>query len=297
MEQTSAPKTKSSKGLVVAGIVGLILFVALVIIIAILTSFNKNQPSTNNQTNTTTQNTDTKTNNNSTKVNSDPSSVLWSQDGKEWKAMGSVPKCEDKITFDSPVDLELATNILYPGQTRGGDFKAHGGFILGKSDSNEVNVTLPMGANIYQGARYIEAGELQILLDFVTPCGIMFRYDHLAAVSSELQVFIDELPQPQKDDTRTTQFKNQKFFQADTLIATKVGFVNTNNKSFDFGVYDLRAKNEASKDTQWANQYSNKATQAFYGVCWLNYLTTEDKQIAIELPGPGTEGKTSVYCK
>ena len=36
--------------------------------------------------------------------------------------------CPEKLLFDTPVDLNLVTSILYPGQIRANYFKPHGGF-------------------------------------------------------------------------------------------------------------------------------------------------------------------------
>ena len=40
---------------------------------------------------------------------------------------GTPPACPQQPMLATPVDLSLATSILYPGQVRGNAFKPHGG--------------------------------------------------------------------------------------------------------------------------------------------------------------------------
>ena len=49
--------------------------------------------------------------------------------------------CPDPFVFQLPIDINKATSVLYPGQIRGGDYKAHGGFRFDKSLPNEITVT------------------------------------------------------------------------------------------------------------------------------------------------------------
>lgn len=58
--------------------------------------------------------------------------------GVAWDAE-SAPACPDPLILQTPVDLTLATAILYPGQERGGDFKPHGGFRFDNS-KNTTNM-------------------------------------------------------------------------------------------------------------------------------------------------------------
>ena len=54
------------------------------------------------------------------------------------------------------------TSILYPGQTRSGDYKPHGGFHFdGPGQGADVQVVAPMTATIYRGSRYLARGEVQ----------------------------------------------------------------------------------------------------------------------------------------
>ncbi|MBL8015242.1 MAG: hypothetical protein JNK26_03590 [Candidatus Doudnabacteria bacterium] len=226
-----------------------------------------------------------------------PTGIMWSFDGETWKAMGNVPNCPTPLTFKSPVDLSLATNVLYPGQVRGGNYKPHGGFRFDNSPTNKITVRMPIDAILWRGSRYIEAGEVQIILDFVAPCGVMIRFDHLLTLSDEFAAIVDaELPAAQPDDSRTHYFKTQKLYRQGTLVAEEIGHTNPLNVGMDWGVYDLRAHNTQSQNTVWAQQHSTFKETAYYAICWLDYLEKDEKTLVKALPGGGTEGKISDYC-
>src|SRR3989338_2787942 len=68
---------------------------------------------------------------------------MWMQTAEGWEARGTISQCPDPlITF--PVDLSLATSVLYPGQYRGNDYKPHGGFRFDDQETNEIKVIAPM---------------------------------------------------------------------------------------------------------------------------------------------------------
>ena len=51
----------------------------------------------------------------------------------------SLPSCPTPL-LQTPVDLSKVTSILYPGQERGGNYKAHGGFGFDNATDNLVTV-------------------------------------------------------------------------------------------------------------------------------------------------------------
>lgn len=207
--------------------------------------------------------------------------------------------CPDPV-LKTPVDVSKVTSVLYPGQTRGGQYKPHGGFRLDNSSNDAVEVKSPMDAKLVDGARYIEQNEHQILLDFKSDCGVNFRFDHLLTLSSKLQAEVDKLPAPKQDDSRTTNFQNQISVKAGEVIATGVGFPQTHNVAFDFGVYDTRQQNAASKDSAYVAVHPDldNNDQLKYAVCWFDYLSSSDAQTLKALPaGDPTSGKNSDYCK
>jgi hypothetical protein len=51
------------------------------------------------------------------------------------------------------------TSILYPGQSRGDDYKPHGGFRLdGPGETGVINIIAPMDAMIARASRYLAGG-------------------------------------------------------------------------------------------------------------------------------------------
>jgi hypothetical protein len=196
--------------------------------------------------------------------------------------------------LQTPVDLSKVTSILYPGQERGGNYKAHGGFGFDNATDNLVTVKIPLSGNITRVVRYREMGEVQYLFEFDGNCGVSFRFDHLRKLTPKFEAVVNAFPI--KEDTRTDPVSPPVAVMIGEVIATEVGFLN--NVSVDFGVYDMRQKNEASKDPAWASAHSQFPADS-YGICWLNSLPEADSLTVKSLPSrDGTNnGKTSDYCK
>lgn len=222
--------------------------------------------------------------------------VSWQYNGSQWQSSGTPPACPEPTTLQSPTDLNKATAILYPGQIRGGNYKPHGGFIFKGQNNDAISVTAPFDANVIRGSRYIEQGEVQYLFDIIAPCGVMYRFDHLRTLSETFQKLADTLPAAKADDTQTHNFTSPALVKSGDVIATSVGFLKNNNASFDWGVYDLRTKNEASKNATWSSQHSGE--QASNAVCWFDWLSADNEAKVRSLPaGDAQNGKTSDYCK
>jgi uncharacterized protein YxeA len=208
----------------------------------------------------------------------------------DWKSFGTPPDCPATIISEIPVDMKLVTGALYPGQYRGNDYKAHGGFRFADSN-NEIEVRAPMDAYLNRGSRYLQDGELQYLLEFINQCGIMYRFDHLSVLSPALQEIAQTFPEPLEGDSRSVVINNFKV-QAGDLIATSIGIEGS--VFIDFGVYDLRRKNKASEDSSWLEKH--QGDQAPYGLCWFDLLPEEHANKMRRLP-TGVEGKISDYCE
>ena len=195
--------------------------------------------------------------------------------------------------IQTPVDLSKVTSILYPGQERGGDYKAHGGFGFDNATDNLVTVKIPLSGKITSVVRYRELGEIQYLLEFEGDCGVSFRFDHLRKLTPKFEDVVNAFPI--KEDTRGDRVSPPVAVTVGEVIATEVGFLN--NVSVDFGVYDMRQKNEASKDPAWASAHSQYSTHS-YGICWLNSLPQADSAAVKLLPSRDAKnGKRSDYCK
>ena len=194
------------------------------------------------------------------------------------------PPCPDPL-LQTPVDLTKVTAILYPGQVRGGDFKPHGGFRFDNSTNNEIEVRAPMDADLSEASQYIEQGEIQYLLDFLSDCGIRYRFDHLLVLSPKIAKAVEGLPKPKTDDTHTNSVKGEVKVSRGEVIATAVGFKENNNVFVDFGVYDMRGK----------NKFQNPRDAA---VCWFDLLPASDSAKVKSLPpGDSKSGSQSTLCK
>jgi hypothetical protein len=223
-------------------------------------------------------------------------SAMWSFNGQVWQASGTPPACPNPLTITSPVDVAKVTEILYPGQYRGGNYKPHGGFRFGNSHNNEITVKIPMDAQLVKGSRYIEQGETQYLMMFIADCGIMYRFDHLHDLSPQFQAYMGKLPPAQVDNSQTTPFEPPISVKTGEVVATGVGFAATGNVTMDFGVYDLRSQNMMSKNSQWMGMHGDDHEFAFYGVCWLDMMGNNSAQLKGLSAGDGTSGNISDYC-
>ncbi|MBI2588595.1 hypothetical protein HYW35_00060 [Candidatus Saccharibacteria bacterium] len=225
--------------------------------------------------------------------------ITWTDEGGSWQPSGTPPNCPDPLV-KFPVDLSLATSILYPGQYRGGDYKPHGGFRFDNNANNDLTVTAPMDADVIRGARYPVNGETQYVFDFIAACGYMYRFGHMLSLSPKLQAIADKLPQNREGDSRDTRINPPLSFKAGETLATAVGIVkgdrNTINVFVDWGMYDLRSKNEASKNADWAAKHPSNTEQ--YAVCWFDLLGADEEAKVRALPSSDSQsGKTSDYCK
>jgi hypothetical protein len=225
--------------------------------------------------------------------------------GSAWQAVGGTPpKCPDPLLSASPVDTTKATSVLLPGQYRGTHFKAHGGFRYDNNVTNEVTVKLPMDARLTGLIRYYQTGihsgqqELQYLVTFQNPCGIMIRFDHLADLSREFMKIAEKTPEPKLDDTRGQPLQDWPAFKAGTVVSTRVGAPNGSNTGLDIGIYDLRQPNEISKNAAWADLHRNESSQTFHGLCWLPLLpkADADRAQALLAQQPKSHKGASDYC-
>jgi hypothetical protein len=226
--------------------------------------------------------------------------VAWEFDGDTWKAQDSAPACEDPLTIGAPMDVSKATGVLMPGQMRGTDFKPHGGLALDYAPGNEVTITAPRDAYLYRGAHYTVGGESQYLFDFIDPCGVMYRFDHLNTLTGELATYAEQLPKGGQDETFTHGIDGQPFFKKGTVLSTAVGTKNDNNVFFDLGVYDLRQPNAASRTALYKTDQKRieDKEQSFYALCWFNFLPEAERAIVSALPGRGGNDRgDSDYCQ
>lgn len=220
--------------------------------------------------------------------------IRWIFNGQSWLSSGDPPNCPSPLILTTPVDLNLASSVLYPGQIRSGEYKPHGGFRFDDAGTS-ISVKAPMNATVTRASRYLVNGEIQYTIDFIAPCGIMFRFGHLRELTSKFARLVDELPAPYEGDQRAYEVTPTEVSVGEE-IATIVGLLNTNNAFVDWGVYDLRTTNAESKNSAWASAHGRELDQ--HAVCWFDLLPPEDARRVWELPpSDSVSGKTSDYCR
>lgn len=230
------------------------------------------------------------------------SNVSWEFDygsTNTWKVSGNPPACPDPLVFDPPVDVSLASGILYPGQYRGGDYKPHGGFRFDNNPTNEVSVVAPIDGYLVSASGYLEGGEVQYLLVFINDCGIMYKLDHLLTLAPKFAEIMGKIPTGGEGDSRTTNIDPKVFVAKGEEIATEIGFRNfqgRKNIGIDFGLYDLRTTNQASKDQAYVSKHKGEEQLSFTALCWFDYLTQPSRATVKNLSAVGQEGNTSDYC-
>lgn len=229
---------------------------------------------------------------------SGPSELIWQQADGGWVSTQTPPACPDQPMMKFPAKLADVTSVLYPGQKRGGQYKPHGGFRFDNAANNNITVTAPLGGYVVRGGQYLEQGEVQYVFDVMNNCGVMYRFDHLAVLSDTFKEITKAWPAPAEGDSRTQQVSPAVAIKQGDLIATSVGFAKTKNTSFDWGVYDFRATNEASKSTAYQQAHTDDRELSWHAVCWFDWLSSSDEAAIRALPaGDQTSGKSSDYCK
>jgi len=217
--------------------------------------------------------------------------VTWHYRDGIWVPTATPPQCDEPFIFQTPVDLDLATAILYPGQYRGGDFKPHGGFRTDKTEG-PVEVRSPIEGYIWRVAKFTDDYGIHYMFDIQHQCGIMVRLGHLAKVPPKMEAIFDDFPIRSKYDSRT-ELVEPFFVSLGEVIATDTQL----GTGFDWGAYDLRKENEASKDPNFRKAHSDEGEQAYHALCWLDLLPQEDRAIVKGLPAAdGKSGKKSDYC-
>ena len=223
--------------------------------------------------------------------------IVWQFNGNSWQSFGDTTSCTNVISLIPPVDFTKVTTLLLPGQIRGNAFKAHGGFRFDGLQNNNLDVVMPIDSKLIRGSMYEENGEIQYMLDFISDCGVMVKFDHILKLSPKLEDIVkNELILGKDGDSRTTNFKTQIYFNSGELIALQVGHKNPLNIALDFGIYDLNTQNLASKNIVFNEKYFSNSETAFYGVCWLNYFSTEENMLLKSIKTDSVEGNVSDYC-
>ena len=221
------------------------------------------------------------------------SRVLWSFNGTTWSPSGAPPDCAEPFALQTPVDMNIVTSALWPGQVRGG-YKGHGGFRFDASTADDITVRAPIGSHLVQAARYLEGDDEQYLLFFSVPCGFFYRFDHVRTLPTRLEDALKDIPPATSGDSRTTYINPPVWIEQGDVVGTSVG-IAPSNIFVDFGLYDVRIPNNVIPNPAWADLFAEDIEFGHFGVCFFDYLPGNDGEIMRSLP-TGKEGKTSDYC-
>src|SRR3989344_2053389 len=232
---------------------------------------------------------------------------LWEYDpsqaekGWYWVREGEPSPCPDPLVLEAPIDVNLASGILYPGQVRGDgpeDFKPHGGFAM-KSGDRSVTLRAPMDGYLTAVAKLTDEFGLHYGLTFQHPCGIQFGGGHFGALPPDIQTVVDTVPMKGFGESATEPIAPPYFVKKGQVIVTGLQEGGPPDRTgFDWGVADYRQPNAASKDPRFQELYGYAPWNTYYGVCWLDLLQPEQQTIVRGLPGvDGKQGKNSEYCK
>jgi hypothetical protein len=244
---------------------------------------------------------DFKTQTDTTTSGNNQPAFMWRQTADGWQAQGKVPACPEQPMLQAPADLDTVTSVLYPGQVRGGtSYKPHGGLRFNNSTDNKITVTAPFDGYIVKAARNYAQGTTEVQYDFdiMSNCGVMTRLGHLRELPQKLQQIVETLPAPSENST-IENVKQPVYVKRGEVLATKVGLLSENNTFFDWGVFDYRQENEASKSASYKTAHP-QGDLAWHAVCWLqgDWLPAADQAKLAALPaGDPTSGKMSDYCK
>jgi type II secretory pathway pseudopilin PulG len=243
-------------------------------------------------TNSTSKNT-------ASKQSAEPEQLIWQQTAEGWRSTQTPPSCPSQPMLKMPANISNVTSILYPGQTRGGNYKPHGGFRFDNATNNAVTVTAPLDGYIVRGSRYLADGtnEVQYTFDVMNNCGIMYRLGHLRELPTNLQKIVDTFPAATASSA-TERVNPAVYVKQGDTFATKVGIITDKNTFFDWGVFDYRQENEASKSDAYRAAHP-QSELTWHAVCWLKeWLPAQDVAAIAKLPaGDPTSAKSSDYCK
>lgn len=226
--------------------------------------------------------------------NYETSPARWEQDATGWKAIGNPPPCPEPLRLSSVVDVTKATSVLYPGQIRSVGYENTAGFRFDGLADNNIIVKAPMDGEIVQAARFLVGGELQYVIDILSPCGIMNRFDHILTLSEKLQNMADKLPKPKANDSRSTSVNPPVSISQGEVLATAIGLSKNKNVFLSWTVFDFRKKNKISQNLSWAKEHP---TMDHYVVCPFPLLPKQDQELVRSLPAADfMSGSKSDFC-
>ena len=238
--------------------------------------------------------------------------VYWSNwETGEWTPSSTPPKCGPlEEMFDVlPIGVTIVDTFTPPGRPGGNGsyYIAHGHLRSNNTPHDQIEVKFPAeGFSLYAANRrvedyYIEEKETntrrhivddeeQVKLTFHHPCGIAVTIAHLAQVTDRWAEIIKDVP-VFTNDSRVTFMPSGKYFvESGEVLAHAIG--HATNTYLDFGVYDLRSKNDSAE--RLARDWPEYVSVVSHGICWAGLFGPEVQQL---LEGKAADSDaTSDFC-
>ena len=211
-----------------------------------------------------------------------------------------------------PIDVTIVDVFTPPGRPGGDSY--HGSYYVGhghlrshNTPHEQIEVKFPAeGFSLYQANRqledyYIEEKETdtvkhivddeeQVTLTFHHPCGIAVKIAHLAQVTDRWAEIIKDIPVFTNDSKITFMPSGKDFVESGEVLARAIG--HATNTSLDFGVYDLRNKNDSAE--RLARDWPKYVLDASHGICWTGLFGPEVQKL---LEGKADSNATSDFCE
>jgi len=181
-------------------------------------------------------------------------------------------------------------------------YKAHAHVRFPAADATgEQLIHAPADGWLFGAARYVEAntpGNDQVILDFYTDWGVMWRFDHLRVGRLSPAMVAAIASVPRRQDTQGTRLTPVRV-RAGDLLATAVGVtscagptcINNGGPNIfvDFGVYDPRQLNRAARTIPGVLSGPLNSFQGV-GICWIDLFPGARDALKSKAEG------TSHYC-
>ncbi len=141
----------------------------------------------------------------------------------------------------------------------------------------EVPVYAPVDSYLIDFAYYVDSGEAIYTLKFQVSCEVVFYFDNLRAVVSEIG---DLMPGVPASDSRRTPIGPALFFRAGELVGYTGG--TALSRTWDFGVLNTQSWNPLPAEP---HVYSPNVDKYRFAVCQYEYFEESIKEQYMTLLG------------
>ena len=230
--------------------------------------------------------------------------IRWNfmNESQSWESNSNPPECGDidDLFTVFPVDINNVTQFARPGRLGTGNYDdavyiAHSALRTDNSSHADQPIKFPAkGFSLASAAQRFESRYsdlVQIKLEFIHPCGLQVRLDHLNSLTGRWSEILRDLPLNEDSNSRITFFPQGVHLVGEGELLS-YGIGHPTNVYLDFGVYDLRSKNNIHEYI--ANEWPDYVGQGDYGICWAGFFGDEIESALHALPAGANPD--SDYC-